>query len=248
MKQHQFPSDLPSPLRLHAPLSFALTKPHVWALTFTLCPRQEDHEWPFATTLNLHLAVLNMPKNTQQLVCALHSPPFLKLIANKAISIHLPCLMFFYICFCLWYPLMTLNTLFLHWDWDMLLMYIASVKREIWRRGKGSKDRKAKQRGRVCEWESPEGHSGSSDTFCRAEGSISQMLLCSGPTAHSRFLSSFHPHPHLFLLPLIRSDWIWPADAKHSQCPAGRAESRNMQHANPLTAAATKTRGGPVLL
>lgn len=68
--------------------------------------------------------------------------------------------------------------------------------------------------------ESPEGRDGCPDTFWRAEESVSQMQSCSRMTAHSRFLSSFHPHPHLFLLLLIGRDWMWPADAKHAQCPA----------------------------
>lgn len=53
-----------------------------------------------------------------------------------------------------------------------------------------------------------------------AKAAISHSRSWSGVKAHSRFLSSFHPHPHLLLLPLIGSDWIWPSDAKHAQRPA----------------------------
>ena len=55
------------------------------------------------------------------------------------------------------------------------------------------------------------------------------IFSCSRVMARSRFLSSFHPHPHLSLLLLIGSDWIRPADAKHTQCPAQglRAEACN---------------------
>lgn len=72
------------------------------------------------------------------------------------------------------------------------------------------------------EWniESPEGQDDHPDTFWRAEAIVSQTQSWSGVMAYSRFLSSFHPHPHLLLLPLIGSDWIWPSDAKHAQRPA----------------------------
>lgn len=78
--------------------------------------------------------------------------------------------------------------------------------------------------------ESPEGQGGRPDALCRAKASVIQIWSCSGATAHSRFLSSFHPHPHLFLLLLIGSDWIWPTDAKHTQHPAQglRAETCNI--------------------
>lgn len=104
-------------------------------------------------------------------------------------------------------------------------------------KGNGSSERKSNTERKT---ESPEGRGGRPDTLWRAKESVSQILSCSRATAHSRFLSSFHPHPHLFLLLLIGSDWIWPADAKHAQCPAQGARSGDMQHTNPLRDTATK--------
>lgn len=98
------------------------------------------------------------------------------------------------------------------WLW-LEMMQGEKGKRKSWGNSKTEKER-----GKGTE--SPEGRDGCPDTFCRAEESVSQMRSCSRVTAHSRFLSSFHPFPHLFPLRLIGRDWMWPADAKHAQCPA----------------------------
>ena len=71
-----------------------------------------------------------------------------------------------------------------------------------WRRGK-VKD----------EWrESPEG----SFALTSSRGAIIQLQSCSEAMAHRRSMSPFHPYPHLFHLPLIGSDWVSSARAKHS--------------------------------
>lgn len=41
--QQLLPNDLTLPLKRHAFPSLALTKPHVWVVTFALCPGEEDH-------------------------------------------------------------------------------------------------------------------------------------------------------------------------------------------------------------
>lgn len=42
--QQLLPNDLTLPLKRHAFPGFGLTKTHVWAVTFALCPGQEDHD------------------------------------------------------------------------------------------------------------------------------------------------------------------------------------------------------------
>lgn len=42
--QQLLPDDLTLPLKRHAFPSLALTKTHVWLVTFELCPGEEDHD------------------------------------------------------------------------------------------------------------------------------------------------------------------------------------------------------------
>lgn len=94
--QHEFPNDLLSPLNLHAPLSFALTKPHVWTLTFALCPGQEDHDWPFATEWNPHFIEFKYASTWALNFCVsynTHSPFFYLQIKLSAFN----CFVLFYL-------------------------------------------------------------------------------------------------------------------------------------------------------
>lgn len=84
-EQHEFPSDLLSPLNLHAPLSFALTKPHVWTLTFALLP-QTRRPW---LTLLLQIRGFNyasLDNSTYSLNFCDPPPPFFSYMPQIKLS------------------------------------------------------------------------------------------------------------------------------------------------------------------
>lgn len=57
--QQLLPNDLTLPLKRHAFPSFALTKTHVWLMTFTLCPGEVDHDWPLLLSGNFPSSASN---------------------------------------------------------------------------------------------------------------------------------------------------------------------------------------------
>lgn len=190
-----------------------LTKTHVWVVTFALCPGEDDHDWPLTTeweTFTSSASNAHVPSHPSSIFPVYNA-------ANKAISLTLS---FLFDVFFFSLSLRGHGTLFTFiscylWAQLRLMLQVTALLLHSTAWGGRDEELKKKPKKTAKQSETQSHLRVMMITLTRSGGGgnaiISQTQSWNGAMAHSRFLSSFHPLPHLLLLPLIRSERMWPS-------------------------------------